>query len=94
LEGCGSFEVELLACEYGLTSFLFCRNGLVLCDGHAFREYCVRSEANFCVVANVLVCLPVAHVRPSRSGALLWLDGCKEGLDGKVTATITAITPS
>ena len=43
-----------------------CLDGLVLCTSRAFCEDCVRSEADCCVVATLLMCLPVAQVRPSR----------------------------
>lgn len=38
----------------------------MLCIGRAFCVDCVRSEADFCVVTTVLMCLPVAQVRPAR----------------------------
>jgi len=48
------------------TSLRCCLDGFVLCDGRAFCVDCVQSEADCCVVATVLMCLPVAHVRPAR----------------------------
>jgi hypothetical protein len=54
----------------GCTSLRCCLNGLALCVGRAFRVYCVRNEADYCVVASVLMCLPVAQVRIARSGRL------------------------
>ena len=48
------------------TSLRCCLNGFVLCTGRAFCVDCVRSEANCCVVTTVLMCLPVAQIRPAR----------------------------
>ncbi len=47
------------------TSLRCCLDGLVLCIGRAFYVDCVRSDADCCVVAIVLMRLPVAHVRLS-----------------------------
>ena len=51
----------------GCASLRCCLIGLVLCTGRAFCVYCVRDGADCCVVATVLMCLPVAHVRLARS---------------------------
>ena len=42
----------------------------MLCTSRAFGVDCMRSEADCCVVANVLICLPVAHDRLARSERL------------------------
>jgi hypothetical protein len=52
------------------TSLRFCLNGLVLCTGRVFCVDCVRNEADCSVVATVLRCLPIAHVRLARSERL------------------------
>ena len=53
------------------TSLRCCLDGLVVCTGRAFCVYCVRSEADCCVVAIVLMCLPVAQVRLATSERLV-----------------------
>ena len=53
------------------TSLRCCLNGLVLCIGRAFCVDYVRNEADCCVVATVLMCLPVAQVREARSERLV-----------------------
>ena len=47
------------------TSLRCCLNGLVLCNGRDFCVDYVRSEADCCVVAIVLMCMPVAQARPT-----------------------------
>ena len=54
----------------GCISLRCCLRGLMLCNGRAFCVYCVRIEADCCVVATVMMCLPVAQIRPSRSERL------------------------
>ena len=61
----------------GCTSLRCCLNGLVLCNGRVFFVYCVRSEADYCVVAIVLMCLPVAQVRSAGSEHLA-VFGCMD----------------
>jgi len=53
------------------TSLRCCFDGLVLCTGRAFCVDCVRTKADFCVVATVLICLPVAQDRLARSERLV-----------------------
>ena len=56
------------------TSLRCCLNGLVLCTCRAFCVCCVRIEADCCVVAIVLMCLPVAQVRLARPKRLVGYD--------------------
>ena len=53
------------------TSLRCCLDGLVLCIGRTFCVDCVRSEVDCCVVATVLMCMPVAQVCPARSERLV-----------------------
>jgi hypothetical protein len=63
-------EYSCLQMSMACTSLRCCLNGLVLCNGRTFCVDYVRSEANCCVVAIVLMRLPVAHVRLERSERL------------------------
>ena len=56
-------EYSCLEMSMVCTSLRCCLDGFVLCTGRAF---CVRSEADCCVVMTVMMCLSVAQVRRAR----------------------------